>query len=72
MGAEPCEYREPVALPTGLPEAVVPPYVEALLCPDGPQLPPPQFLQPTTADISMAPCSHQKRLDFLIFDILSV
>ncbi len=41
----------------------------------GPQLPPPlvQFLlQPITAESRMAPCSHQKRLDFLIFDILSV
>jgi hypothetical protein len=37
-------------------------------------LPHPQFddLQPTTADRRIAPCSHQKRLDFLILFILSV
>jgi hypothetical protein len=38
----------------------------------GPQLPPEQFLQPATAANRIAPCSHQKRLDFFILDILSV
>lgn len=41
--------------------------------PGPPQLPElPQFLQPITADTRMAPCSHQRRLDFRIRNILFV
>lgn len=67
LGGAPCEYNDPLALPMGPPEPM-PLGGGEPLGPDGPQLPPPQFLQPITADNRMAPCSHQKRLDFLIFD----
>lgn len=71
------EYIVAPAPPTGPLGETVPPYVGGgpPIPPPGAQLPPPlvQFLlQPIAADSKMAPCSHQKRLDFLIFDILSV
>lgn len=73
FGEEPCEYMDAPALPIGPPPVGLL-YGDGLPMPDddGPQLPPPQFLQPIAADSRMAPCSHQKRLDFIILDILSV
>jgi hypothetical protein len=70
------EYIVAPAPPIGPLVETGPPYVDGgPPIPPGAQLPPPfvQFLlQPIAADSRMAPCSHQKRLDFLIFDILSV